>query len=385
MVKLTAQSSGELIGGSGKKIYSALLALIQEVNPELSKKIHDFQGYSYLTVSSLNGQKIDASRGYSFRITTLDEAISSELIIQLFKKKIFNTPIMIGNILFNVHHVILEGDGNKVDKVDIKEHYFSLCEECDVSHRTFKLNFTSPTFFKVEGRYERKFSLETLLKSLINKLKQYHPELFEKHIQKQIVDEWYKAIEVKSMRLTTEKVELDGYYLLGFKGSVVIEVEYRHVAMINLLLTLAKYSGVGAKCSIGFGQFYFDTLESKRVLLFFSHRLTEPQIEELKKQGVYEFIALPSPLQERFSNISPENDDETLVEELKKFILTMSKQGDKILIQGEWGVTYSMVSFAKMMGRIPLYSATHRYIEERTEENIVYKSSKFEHVKFKLY
>jgi hypothetical protein len=43
-----------------------------------------------------------------------------------------------------------------------------------------------------------------------------------------------------------------------------------------------------------------------KMFLFFSHTLTDEQIDDAKSMGVIEFVKLSQDLQERFSNVPPE-------------------------------------------------------------------------------
>ena len=122
------------------------------------------------------------------------------------------------------------------------------------------------------------------------------------------------------------------------------------------------------------------------MFLFFSHKLTPLQIEEAKKLGVEEFVYLPKNLQDIFSNVPP--DVESLGEYLKPlflFLMQNSKSGDYVLIQGEFGVVYRLVTFAKMLDLIPIYATTKREVSEKIEGDKVIKRSVFSHSGFRRY
>ncbi len=122
------------------------------------------------------------------------------------------------------------------------------------------------------------------------------------------------------------------------------------------------------------------------MFLFFSHKLTPHQIEEVKKLGVEEFVYLPKDLQEVFSNVPP--DVESLGEYLKPlflFLMENSKSGDYVLIQGEFGVVYRLVSFAKILDLIPIYATTKRITKEIVKDAKIVKISEFKHIRFRKY
>ena len=122
------------------------------------------------------------------------------------------------------------------------------------------------------------------------------------------------------------------------------------------------------------------------MFLFFSHKLTPLQIEEAKKLGVEEFVYLPKNLQDVFSNVPP--DVESLGEYLKPlflFLMENSKSGDYVLIQGEFGVVYRLVSFAKILDLIPIYATTKRITKEIVKDAKIVKISEFKHIRFRKY
>ena len=108
------------------------------------------------------------------------------------------------------------------------------------------------------------------------------------------------------------------------------------------------------------------------MILLFSHKLSETQIEEAKKHwNVTDFIALPTDLQVLWSNISPDLESlGKLLEPVEAFLEENSREGDIVLIQGDFGMTFNMVMFAKQRKLIPIYATTERKIEEYIEKKI---------------
>ena len=124
------------------------------------------------------------------------------------------------------------------------------------------------------------------------------------------------------------------------------------------------------------------------MILFFSHHLTEAQIEDAQKNyAIEEFVSLPKELQPLWSQIDP--DIPTLKEGLKPlfdFLKTEAKKGDYALIQGDFGAVYLMVNYAKELGVIPVYATTKREAVEYIDENgKLVKKSVFEHRRFREY
>lgn len=120
----------------------------------------------------------------------------------------------------------------------------------------------------------------------------------------------------------------------------------------------------------------------KKIILLFSHILTKPQEEELKKEWMCnEIIYMPDEIKNKWAGI-----DETIdLEIFKEFLKANLKEGDLVLIQGEWGATYHMINFSKQNKYIPIYSTTERNSEEVYDGDKVIKKSIFLHKKFIKY
>jgi len=62
-----------------------------------------------------------------------------------------------------------------------------------------------------------------------------------------------------------------------------------------------------------------------------------------------------------------------------------AKKGDLLLVQGDFGATVCMISFAKKLGIVPIYATTCRKVEERVEGDRIITLRHFEHVRFRRY
>lgn len=125
----------------------------------------------------------------------------------------------------------------------------------------------------------------------------------------------------------------------------------------------------------------------KKLLILFSHKLTEDQINDsINKLGIEKFVYLPENLQTIWSNVNPHSDDMSELNKIFNFINFELKVGDYALIQGEWGYVYNTINFTKSLGIIPIYASTERIVNEIYKENgTIEKISLFKHVKFKKY
>ena len=122
-----------------------------------------------------------------------------------------------------------------------------------------------------------------------------------------------------------------------------------------------------------------------KMYLLFSHKLTNEQIEDAKKLGVDEFVYLPEDLQKKFSNVPPELESiKKYAKDFEKF-LEKAKNGDYVLIQGDFGLTCHLVNFSKNRGLIPVYATTKRISKDMKKDGKIIKMSEFKHIKFRKY
>ena len=125
----------------------------------------------------------------------------------------------------------------------------------------------------------------------------------------------------------------------------------------------------------------------KKMLLLFSHNLTEMQIKDGEKSfGIEEYISLNEEMQNIWSNVDPEIESYEKLSSIKNFLLKEFESGDYVLVQGEWGCVVNMVLFCKEYDFIPIYSSSKReYKSEELEDGTVKNVHYFKHKKYKKY
>ena len=123
------------------------------------------------------------------------------------------------------------------------------------------------------------------------------------------------------------------------------------------------------------------------MFLLFSHKLTPEQEEDaIKSLGVREFIDLPLDLQNLWSHVPPEI--EVLEDYLKPifdYLKVNIKEGDYVLVQGDFGATCIVVNLVKNLNAIAIYATTKRNSVEKVIDGKVVKTSVFKHIKFRRY
>lgn len=126
----------------------------------------------------------------------------------------------------------------------------------------------------------------------------------------------------------------------------------------------------------------------KRMFLVFSHQLSNKQIEDSSKNlNVDEYIYMPNELQKVWSNIPP--DKHSISEEVNKIIDWLENEIDPtdiVLVQGDFGATFKIVSYLKSKGIKTIYSTTEREAyEKEIGEGKVSLRHVFSHVIFREY
>jgi len=125
----------------------------------------------------------------------------------------------------------------------------------------------------------------------------------------------------------------------------------------------------------------------KKLFLLFSHTLTQTQIDDaVNSFGVKEFVALPANLQTLWSNVPANLESlQDYLEPLKKYVKDDVLKDDIVLIQGDFGAVYEMVSFCKELDLTAIYATTKRETKEITKDDKIIKTSYFKHIRYRKY
>lgn len=136
------------------------------------------------------------------------------------------------------------------------------------------------------------------------------------------------------------------------------------------------------------GQSLSRSFEGPRLFLLFNHHFTPEQEAQAREQlGITKILAFPAELQRRWSQIPPDLPGlQDYLAGLKEWLAKEARPGDYILIQGDFGATYLMVSFALEKGFIPIYATTRREARETVQpDGSVRLTHTFRHQQFRRY
>lgn len=121
-------------------------------------------------------------------------------------------------------------------------------------------------------------------------------------------------------------------------------------------------------------------------LCLLNHSLTDLQVEDLKNHWDCRSVIYPPEEISRFWSQIPESDiTEDLLEPVLDWLDKCARQNDIVIIQGEFGATFALVSRCLEQGLVPVHSVTRRVAEERKEGEAVYRASVFKHIRFRKY
>jgi hypothetical protein len=123
-----------------------------------------------------------------------------------------------------------------------------------------------------------------------------------------------------------------------------------------------------------------------KFFVILNHTLTDRQISEAKKLGAVEIVLPPDDIKKFWANVEPSGDLPMV--EIAKVTdwLSLGQKGDYVLVQGDFGATYYIVSWCKAQGMLPVYSTTRRVYESATlADGSVEQKHIIKHINFRRY
>lgn len=125
-----------------------------------------------------------------------------------------------------------------------------------------------------------------------------------------------------------------------------------------------------------------------KLFLVFNHQLTSRQeAEATSSLQVEEIVRLPKNLEKLWADVDPAADfPEKEANKIIRWLKAKSGDGDFVLVQGDFGLTYYVVGWCLQNGRVPVYSTTERRYESvEMPDGSMKNVHRFSHVRFRKY
>lgn len=260
ILELVATSSVPIPTGRGDQTHALFLRLVEQIDPDLSRRLHDDNNYRPFTVSRLSSPvserkpltTLREGQTYRLRVTLMDggplwQRLSShfleteKLILRLDKAtfqlaRVFSTPS--------------SDAGGWAGCTD----WQTLASTAACSSLT--LDFASPCAFSLGNRQFMLFpEPEFVWDSLLRTWNLYAPPVLQidKHALREFVAQ---QVTVSDYRLETSRVEYIEVTQRGFQGTCTYQIKEQHAyaSQVAALAAFAFYSGIGSKTARGMGQ-----------------------------------------------------------------------------------------------------------------------------------
>lgn len=116
-----------------------------------------------------------------------------------------------------------------------------------------KMTFVTPTSFKSQGQYMIFPDIERIFMSVIRKVNQFSDEL--KLEDESVISDLIDASYIQNYQLRSSRFYLEKTRVNGFKGDITIRYKgaEAYQQMIQFILKVSEYTGIGIKTSLGMG------------------------------------------------------------------------------------------------------------------------------------
>jgi len=124
------------------------------------------------------------------------------------------------------------------------------------------------------------------------------------------------------------------------------------------------------------------------MILLLNHELSENQIKDaVNTFGIKNFIYPPDAIRKIWMGVNPKGDDVTYqLDSVMSWLEYTTKNGDFILVQGEYGAAFFIVDYCFKTGLIPVYATSERqYAERKLIDGSVERKHVFKHIQFRRY
>lgn len=259
ILEFAAKRAAVLPLSTGYQTYSLFLKIIAQIDPALSKRIHDGENYRPFTVSSLlggaKGDKdlfLQEGQTCGIRVTLLDGGPLWRALSTCFLENRLPT-LHLDTAELMLKRVISTPD---LDPTGWAGHTDWQTLATTPAKGEITLNFASPTAFSLGNRRFGLFPDPLLVwQSLTQKWNLSAPEAL--HIDKNTLSSFITDhVMVSEYDLHTTILYLHAHLQKGFIGTCIYQLKAQdsYAPQIAALAEFARYAGVGSKTTQGMGQ-----------------------------------------------------------------------------------------------------------------------------------
>jgi len=124
----------------------------------------------------------------------------------------------------------------------------------------------------------------------------------------------------------------------------------------------------------------------KKLVNVTNHNLSDDQLADAKKNlFLEEVMELPLELKKLWANIPTDDTIEEHLVPLEEWLEVNTSRKDILVVQGETGATYQLVSFLQLIDRTVVHATTTRESVETVVDGKTIKRSVFKHCMFRQY
>ncbi|MFZ5942945.1 MAG: CRISPR-associated endoribonuclease Cas6 [Bacillota bacterium] len=247
IIKGKCSATGTVKGYGGTEIHGWFFKMLEEINPELSARIHGMDEKPFSIGPVYGGKKekgktvFEEGEEYSFTFASLNEEIFKVVSNMAFT--LVGNKIYLGTAGLNITEVrpIFGSKGLS---------FYDILEKHSLVNREITLQFSSSTSFRQQGTQEIFPQPDLVFGSLLRKWNAFSPVSLPGELGN-------SPILVKKYNLKTELVDFGKYKVIGCIGNSTYQLDKSlpnfQVNMLNSLAFFAGIAGIGYKTSMGLG------------------------------------------------------------------------------------------------------------------------------------
>lgn len=256
VIQLHNLQAGKLPRNTGHYANAVFYGLIEDVDPELSETLHQWNGRKPFTISALQGLPKGGGRtphlkaGWEcwLRVTTLGNRIFQPLMQHFLLGK-SQAKIRLGSLNFGISQVLTTPNSHTwADYVEAEK----LLQEAEPT-QTLTLDFTSPTRFHIKGYY----AIMPMPKLVFGSLATKWNAFLEPGLDREAIEQVAQKVLVTSYNLRSRTWYWKRRPRKGFTGRCTYNLERlpsEEQKRFSALADFALYGGVGGKTTQGMGQ-----------------------------------------------------------------------------------------------------------------------------------